>query len=405
MAEQIPLIGTGTLTRECLAGQTAIVTGAGRGIGYETARALAWLRARVAIAEIDKKSGAAAAARIEAEMGRGSARFVHTDVGDERSVARLARAVPAADVVFNNATLARVGAVQNTSVRDWDDCYHVNLRGPVLLARAFLPGMLRRRRGVFVCVASSGAAPFMGPYEVCKTAQVELANTLAAELEGTGVIAFTIGPGLVATPGAQESIQRIAPLYGKTVAEFLEMSKDHIISVEEAGAGFAAAVALAEQFAGQEIGSPQALVAAGITFGKAAAATVPQGLSKEETAEALDLCREVRGTLAEQAEGWGKRPLFERQWVQRDFRKYAGRSVDQWLELLGRLEAALAARDAAAIAALDAPVAQLAAYYEHLLQVLRGWEKDPAKLQQGEQALQQWRETAARLADLLAHSD
>ena len=57
------------------------------------------------------------------------------------------------------------------------------------------------------------------------------------------------------------------------------------------------------------------------------------------------------------------------------------------------------------MAAVDAPVAQLAVYYEHLLEVLRGWEKDPARLQQGEQALQQWRETAARLAALLGHSD
>jgi NAD(P)-dependent dehydrogenase (short-subunit alcohol dehydrogenase family) len=52
-----PLIATGTLTRDSLAGQVAVVTGAGRGIGFEAARALAWLGAHVCIAEIDKQTG------------------------------------------------------------------------------------------------------------------------------------------------------------------------------------------------------------------------------------------------------------------------------------------------------------------------------------------------------------
>ena len=88
--EVIPLIGTGNLRRDALAGQVAVVTGAGRGIGFEAARALAWLGARVVVAEIDRKTGREAAARISAEMGAGAAVFIHTDVGRERSVTRLA---------------------------------------------------------------------------------------------------------------------------------------------------------------------------------------------------------------------------------------------------------------------------------------------------------------------------
>jgi NAD(P)-dependent dehydrogenase (short-subunit alcohol dehydrogenase family) len=214
------LIGTGTLTRESLAGQVAVVTGAGRGIGFEAARALVGLAAHVILAEIDGRTGRDAAARITAEFGAGTATFVQTDVGDERSVARMTRRVLRAhgkmDVVLNNATITPLGAVHNVSIRAWDASHRVNLRGLVLLAHAFLPGMIERDYGVFVCVASVGEA-FMAGYESLKAAQVHLARTLDAELEGTGVIAFTIGPGIVRTPGAEAGIATLAPLCGKTV--------------------------------------------------------------------------------------------------------------------------------------------------------------------------------------------
>lgn len=405
MQSDLPLIGRGTLTREALADRVAVVTGAGRGIGYEAARALAWLGARVVVAEIDKRTGIAAAQCIAGEMGADSAVCIRTDVSDERSVRHLAQEAGKhfgpVDIVLNNATVSPVGPVPEARIASWDASYRVNLRGPVLLARAFVPGMLRRGHGVFVCVASSGAAPYMGPYEVIKTAQVELANTLAAELEETGVITFTIGPGLVHTPGAEGTIPKIAALYGKTVDEFYDLSKAHIISAEAAGAGFAAAIAMASQWRGQEIGSVQALRAAGIEW--EAPAVAAAGLSQARCAEALALCREVRTTLAEQSAGWRERPLFERQWVVRDFRKHAGMPVEQWLEQLERLEAALDACDAAGVAALRAPVGQLAAYYSHTLEVARGYlAKEPEKLAESERAVGAWHAAAAGLAEILA---
>ena len=94
------------------------------------------------------------------------------------------------DVVLNNATVFPMGAVKDTAIESWDFSYRVNLRGPVALARKFLPAMIERKHGVFVCVSSSGAAPFMGAYEVFKTTQVELSNTISSEVDGTGVFAF-----------------------------------------------------------------------------------------------------------------------------------------------------------------------------------------------------------------------
>src|SRR3990172_3594263 len=238
------LINKSTLARNSLTGEVALVTGAGRGIGYEAARALIWLGANVVIAEVDEKNGRTAAENMEDEFGAGKAFFVKTDVGDDKDIERLSKETVKkfgkVDIILNNATVFPMGAVKDTSVDRWDFSYHVNLRGPVLLARAFLSDMVKRKHGVFVCVSSSGVAPFMGAYEVLKTAQGELASTIAAEVDGTGVYAFTIGPGIVRTPGFVEGGGQVASFLGKTLDELLEMNKKFEISPEAAGGGFAA---------------------------------------------------------------------------------------------------------------------------------------------------------------------
>ena len=234
------LIGKGNLTQDSLNGEVVVVTGAGRGIGFETARSLAWLGANVVIAEIDEKNGKAAEEKINKEFGAGKAFFVKTDVGNETDIDKLSEVAlkkfGKVDVVVNNATVFPMGAIKDTPVESWDFSYHVNLRGPVSLARKFLPPMIERKHGVFVCVSSSGAAPFMGAYEVFKTAQVELSNTISAEMEGTGVYAFTIGPGISKTPGFVEGGGKVASLMGMSLEQLFELNKNAQISPEAAGA-------------------------------------------------------------------------------------------------------------------------------------------------------------------------
>ena len=265
------LIATGKLNQTTLAGKIALVTGAGGGIGYEACRSLIWLGARTVIAEINKPNGLESVRRLNAEFGPDSAYFVQTDVGAERSVNHLKqqalRHYGQVDIVINNATLASLGAVKDLSIHAWDASYRVNLRGPVLLARAFLPGMLARKCGVFVCVSSLGTA-YMGAYEAMKAAQVHLGATLDAELENSGVSAFTIGPGFVPTPTALSAVPQLAAMMGISLDELNVILKEQTISVEAAGAGFAAAVALADQFKGQETASMPALIAAGIEVPK-----------------------------------------------------------------------------------------------------------------------------------------
>ena len=80
-----------------------------------------------------------------------------------------------------------MGAVDDVKIEFWDKSYAVNLKVPLLLSQKFLPLMKERKSGTIVFVSSSGASPYMGAYEVFKTVQVELSNTLAMELENSGV--------------------------------------------------------------------------------------------------------------------------------------------------------------------------------------------------------------------------
>jgi NAD(P)-dependent dehydrogenase (short-subunit alcohol dehydrogenase family) len=388
------------LKPDALRGETVVVTGAGGGIGYEAARALLWLGANVVIAEINQPNGHKAERALGEEFGKDRVLFVATDVGDEVSVKNLCTlsvlAFGKVDAVINNATIAVLGEVKDLPIEAWDRSYHVNLRGPVLMAKTFLPDMIKRDHGVFACVSSTGTA-FLGGYETFKAAQVHLANTLDAELEGTNVIAYTIGPGLVPTETASQAVAQLAPQMGMSVDAFFEMNKGAVLSIEEAGAGFAASVVFAEKFRGQEISSIQALKAADINFGSVEADHLPAGLSSEKRNQAQALCEAVRITLKEQSEGWRSRSLFERQWVIRDFKKTAGMPVEEWLLNLERLEESL--RGQGAITSL--PLERLAGYYEHLAELTKGYEKDTAKLEENLRHVYGWRAEVEALAKVI----
>jgi NAD(P)-dependent dehydrogenase (short-subunit alcohol dehydrogenase family) len=182
------MIASGTLARDALAGKTVVVTGAGHGIGFEAARSLLWLGANVAIAEIDEAAGREAEARLAAEFAADRVLFLTADVANEDAVEALVAITKTRlgpiDVVLNNATFAPAGmAVVESSVDSWDRSYAVNLRGPVLLARACLPDMMARGHGIFVCVSSSGG-PYLASYETLKAAQLALATRWTPSLKG-----------------------------------------------------------------------------------------------------------------------------------------------------------------------------------------------------------------------------
>jgi NAD(P)-dependent dehydrogenase (short-subunit alcohol dehydrogenase family) len=409
------LISKGNFGQDSLKGEVVVVTGAGRGIGFEAARALVWLGANVVIAEIDEKNGKAAEDSINKEFGVGKTVFVKTDIGKPEDIDHLAKVAQQKygkiDVVLNNATVFPMGAVKDAPVDSWDFSYRVNLRGPVLLAKKFLPKMFERKHGVFVCVSSSGAAPFMGAYEVFKTAQVELANTLSAEIENTGVYAFTIGPGISKTPGFLEGGGKVASLMGMSLDELFELNKNAQISPEAAGAGFALAIAQAEKYHGQETSSIQVLREANIPLSEhdaveeqkptvQAAATQPA--AKPQTGRSKnELYQSVLKTFMDQSEGWKKRNLFERQWVSRDFKKTTGFSIDEMQVKLKALGDSL--KTGASTAESIDTVNKISAYYLHQQEQLKGFEKNPQKLEENLKIMDGWIEDATALVQSMPH--
>lgn len=372
--QELHILDSTSLGRDTLQGETIIVTGSGRGIGFETARASCWLGGTVVIAEIDENLGSKALQSLEGEFEKEQVMFVKTDVGSEESIQHLKEIVEGkmgkVDGIINNATVTPMGSIETVTIDQWDRSYRVNLRGPVLLARAFLPGMKKRQHGAFACVSSSGAAPYMGAYEVFKTAQVELASTISAELEDSGVFAFTIGPGIVKTPGFLKGGGEVAKLMGITIEELIDMNRNAFLTAEEAGTGFAAAIALASKYSGTEIGSIQVL--RDIGYEKTFTKSLTDNARTVGTVEEFNAIKE---TFRQQARGWQERNLFQRQWIRRDFKKHVGMPID---EMMAVIEAYHGTKDEKSriITILE----KLREYYAHQKELLKGWEKDPAKM-------------------------
>jgi NAD(P)-dependent dehydrogenase (short-subunit alcohol dehydrogenase family) len=399
------LLEASSLSAAALAGRTAVVTGAGRGIGAALAEALARLGARVIVAEIDAASGRAAAEAVRAQLGSESiAAFVETDVGDEAAIdALLARCGPV-DIVVNNAVAVAIGAVSDVPLDAWDRSYRVNLRGPVAFARRTVPGMIARGYGVFVCLSSVGGA-YMGAYECLKAAGNELAATLAAELDGTGVFAFSVGPGQVMTPGLTEAVRDLAPMHGMSEDAFLGMHSEHVISVAEAAVGIAATIVLAERFHGSETSSTAGLVAASIGARSARPAPpVEEAPAEAEPTEpagsddtAVEAARRVRASFVEQVEGWRARGLFERKWMERDFRRHAGASPDEVISELDGLVATLGRGGLGRTAV----TARLLTYYDRYEKLARDHTREPAQLRRALDAIAGWRSEIVALERLM----
>jgi NAD(P)-dependent dehydrogenase (short-subunit alcohol dehydrogenase family) len=188
-----------------LQGKTALVTGAASGIGRELAFALARERAIVLLADIDE-SGLAETLTMLNEMGAESRSYV-VDVSDREQVGAMAAKVRGEfgglDVLVNNAGVFVWSDVADTILEDWEWMMGVNLWGPILTINALLPGMIERRSGHIVNVASLGGLvtmPTVGAYSTTKFGLVGLTETLQHELGPLGIAVTLVCPGNIRTP-------------------------------------------------------------------------------------------------------------------------------------------------------------------------------------------------------------
>jgi NAD(P)-dependent dehydrogenase (short-subunit alcohol dehydrogenase family) len=190
-----------------ISGRLAVVTGAASGIGRATALALAARGARLALGDVDEARLRHAAGEVRAH-GRGAVCAVAVDVTRPESVERFRATVEAelgvADAVVNAAGVVVVGSFFATSPDDWDHTLAVNLRGPALVCRAFVPAMIERGLGGQIVHVASAAAFFtpreLAAYGATKHGLVGLAQALREELRPHAIGVSVVCPGFVDTP-------------------------------------------------------------------------------------------------------------------------------------------------------------------------------------------------------------
>jgi NAD(P)-dependent dehydrogenase (short-subunit alcohol dehydrogenase family) len=206
----------------------ALVTGGGRGIGRGIAIGLVKAGMRVAVTA---RSADQLAETVE--VAGGGTIAIAADVADPAAVRAMVREVETrlgpVDLLVNNAGVAGpYGPLWESDPQDWWRCQEVNLRGPYLCCREVLPGMIVRRSGRIVNVASGAgifAIPDMSAYVASKTALIRLSEQLALEAGPYGVQVFPIRPGTVRTAMVEEGRKRI-PLVQKILDEGLDVAPE-----------------------------------------------------------------------------------------------------------------------------------------------------------------------------------
>ena len=386
-----------TFDKTALTGNTVLLTGAGGGIGRETALAFAALGAFVLLTDIDRARGEQATAAVNLRFPQ-AAHFLHADLSDKEAVAALCEKVLAQygcpDILFHNAAVVVTGQVGAVPFQAWEHSYAVNLRAPILLTSSFLPHMRKRDRGCVVFVSSSGAAPYLNAYEVFKTAQGEFSSGLAAELEGTHIYTYTIAPGLVRTQTAEDSIQAVAAHMGLSPEAFYREQAAHTLSPQEAGQGFALSTLRASTYHGQEISSLQALHEC-LELGRDRT-TPPE---TETPALPPALLMRIFDTFQAQYHGWLQRNLFERQWVLRDFKKRVGLPAEAVDNTLQTARNTLERGERPTLS--PALFAKLQAYWQHQYTLLQSFEKDPDQREAYGRQIHDWIADLQQLRDLL----
>src|SRR5205085_11902868 len=179
-----------------LAGKTAFITAAAQGMGQAAALAFAREGARVWATDVN-------AQQLKSIEGKDAIRTRQLEVTDGPAIARIAQEVGDVDVVFNCAGIVHNGSILEASAKDWDQAMSVNVRSMFLVARAFLPGMLKKQHGSIINMGSVASSVKGLPNRcVCgasKAAVIGLTNPIVADYVRQGIRRNEMAPGWVDT--------------------------------------------------------------------------------------------------------------------------------------------------------------------------------------------------------------
>ncbi|MFG1320007.1 SDR family oxidoreductase [Xanthobacter autotrophicus] len=193
-----------------LQGKTALVTAAGQGIGRAIAEAFVREGASVIATDLDT-------AKLEGFPGAAH----KLDVRSTEAVAALAKEIGPVDVLVNAAGYVHQGNIFDTSEKDWDFSFDLNVKAMHRTISAFLPGMLEKGRGSIVNIASAASSirgvPNRYVYGASKAAVIGLTKAVAADFILKGVRANVICPGTIQSPSLDERIAAVSAQTGRSL--------------------------------------------------------------------------------------------------------------------------------------------------------------------------------------------
>ena len=218
------------MDEKVLAGKTALVTGASRGIGFAIAQKLGQMGAKIAICARDsgKLEDAAARLRNDGVEVLAATAYVASAAEIASLVTKTEKSLGSIEILVNNAGIGYFGPVQEADEKNWDSVLDTNLKSVFLLSKAVAPGMIERRTGHIINIGSlAGKNAFKNGSIYCasKWGLMGLTECMAEDLREYGIRVSVICPGSVATefgsPASKKNPQKM--LQPDDIAHAVEM--------------------------------------------------------------------------------------------------------------------------------------------------------------------------------------
>jgi len=205
-----------------LSGAAALVTGSTSGIGHAIAKGLAAAGANVVVNGRTEARVEAAVAKLADSVPGARIRGVAADVSTAAGCQALIAAAPEVDILVNNAGIFEPKDFIDIPDEDWVRFFEVNVLSGVRLARAYLPGMLKRNWGRIIFISSESALNIpkeMIHYGTTKTAQLAVSRGLAEMTRGTDVTVNSVLPGPTMSEGVETFVKDLARQSGQSVEQ------------------------------------------------------------------------------------------------------------------------------------------------------------------------------------------